>query len=248
MRPFYFLSMLLALSACQRAPMHIKNSESIAIFMDSTWNVAQDTAYTTSLKPIKTQMEQELNIVIGLAPETMTATKPESLLSNWTADALRLSASQITGKSVDIGIVNMGGLRCDWPAGNITRRSVFELMPFDNEMSILTLKGETLTALCNCFAQVGGQGVSGLRMNIRKGKAQDITIGGKPLNPQEQYTVATSDYLAFGNDHMEPLANYTNRYDTGKRIRDIFIDFIEQKTAKKEPITSEMDGRITIIE
>ena len=81
-------------------------------------------------------------------------------------------------------------------------------MPFENELVIVWLKGDKLLELLQFFAKVGGEGISGLRMEIQNGKAANISIGGKPLNTDKLYSIATNDYLAGGNDKMFQLAMY----------------------------------------
>lgn len=64
----------------------------------------------------------------------------ESALGNLIADALRLRMK------TDIGIVNGGGIRGDkiFPAGSVSRKTLAEILPFDNEIHIVTLTGEQL--------------------------------------------------------------------------------------------------------
>ena len=89
-----------------------------------------------------------MNVQIGYAPERLWVREPECPMLNWATDALWEAAKAVYPGKVDIAIVNMGGMRCEWPAGPVTKGSVFELMPFDNELVVLTLKGLDIIALC----------------------------------------------------------------------------------------------------
>lgn len=82
-----------------------------------------------------------MNIVIGRAAQTMLGHAPESLLSNFSADVYRAKASEIQGQAVDIAIVNLGGLRTQGSGRRHYRKKGFELMPFENELVILWLRG-----------------------------------------------------------------------------------------------------------
>ena len=150
------------------------------------------------------------------------------------------------GAQVDISIVNLGGLRTDIPAGNITVGKVFELMPFENELVILWLKGDKLSELIQYFATAGGEGVSGIRMEISNGKAVNVSVNGNAIDPEKIYSIATSDYLAGGNDKMFQLAQYEKRQNTGIKLRDILLDYIKNETTKGNKIQSKLDGRVLI--
>jgi 2',3'-cyclic-nucleotide 2'-phosphodiesterase (5'-nucleotidase family) len=162
---------------------------------------------------------------------------------NWASDALWEAAKKAYNGHVDIAIVNMGGMRCSWPAGPITRGNVFELMPFDNRLVILTLKGEDVLSLCESFAQYGGQGVAGMRVKTVNERVAEVMIGGKALDVHSEYTVATSDYLAGGADHMEALTHYTDYWDSDLLIRDLYIETVREQ----DTIRAAVDGRMTML-
>lgn len=243
---FYIISLLsLFLVSCGRKPLCVTQSVSEAIAIDSSLDSLQDEEYLRCLQPVHDSLERQLSIPLGYAPVPMQAYRPESPLLNWASDALHKMAEQVTSAPVDFAVVNVHGLRCDWPAGDITFRNVFELMPFDNRLVILDLSGKDVLDLCRCFAAVGGEGVSwSLRMQILNGKAQNILLNGKQVNPDAVYHVATSDYLSAGADHMEPLANYSQKQDTQLCIRDLYIQYIEQLTAQGKPVTASVDNRM----
>ncbi|MCM1034798.1 MAG: 5'-nucleotidase C-terminal domain-containing protein [Paludibacter sp.] len=251
MKRIYYLSFLLLIIVCVgcgHKPLHVSNATSISISIDSSLNALQDSDYLRYLQPIKEQLEAELDHPLGYAPEAMSAYKPESPLLNWASDALHDMAAQVQQKSVAFAVVNIGGLRCDWGAGDITFRNIFELMPFDNRLVILTLTGKDVLDLCQCFAESGGQGVSRtLRMEIKDGNAQNVTIAGKPVAADALYYVATSDYLSTGADHMEPLTRFTEKDDTQLRIRDLYINYVEQLTKAGKTVSSKTDNRMNIL-
>ena len=144
---------------------------------------------------------------------------------------------------VDIAVANMGGMRCAWDAGPVTKRSVFELMPFDNELVVLTLKGEDILALCESFVRYGGQGVAGMRVTAVDDKLAEVTIAGKAVDPQASYTVATSDYLSGGADHMDALTHFTKCWKSDLLIRDLYLEAVQQQ----DTIRAVVDGRMNLL-
>lgn len=236
--------LLIVSTSCSHKTWTITNATSSKIAIDKTTDVLSDKSYISYLQPIKMKVDAQMNEVIGQAAETMKGYAPESLLSNFCSDVYRQSASEILKENVDISIVNLGGLRTEIPAGDITVRKVFELMPFENELVIVWINGDKLIELLDFFAKVGGEGVSGLSMQIQNGKAVNITIGKTQIEKDKLYSIATNDYLAGGNDKMVQLAMYEKRVNTGVKIRNILLDYIKNETKKGNKIQSYLDGRI----
>lgn len=237
------LILCLAWTSCNHKPLHVSGCTTTAIPVDASLDDIQDYAYNAKLAPVKANLEREMSEQLGFAPERLWVAQPECPMLNWATDALWEAAKQNYDGRVDIAVVNVGGMRCEWQAGPITRQCVFELMPFDNRLVILTLKGEDILELCQAFANYGGQGVAGMRMTAVNGKLADITIGGKPLNPKALYTVATSDYLAGGTDHMEALTHYVDYWKSDLLIRDLYLQMVKQQ----DTIKAVVDGRMNLL-
>ena len=61
---------------------------------------------------------------------------------------------------VDMVIFNNGGLRNDILKGNITKRHIYQLMPFENKLVILSLNHQEINKLFSYLNETGGQPVS----------------------------------------------------------------------------------------
>ena len=228
-------------TACHR-PLHVSNTTGQVLLVDSTYKAVQDTQYLQSLAPIKEDLEKQLGAPIGYAPEALTVNRPECTMLNWACDALLAIAQKQCPNPVDMAVVNIGSMRCEWAAGEITFRNVFELMPFDNELVVLTLTGEEIHRLCEIVATNNGEGMAGLRLKARNGKVLQVEINGKSLEKDKTYTVATSDYLSQGNDGMLPLKNYIKYWNSEEKIRDLYIEYIKQVKV----VQAKVDGRMDI--
>jgi len=233
----------LCVISCRKQPVQVISATTEAIAVDASADGIQDAAYLAQLAPVKADLEREMNVQIGYAPERLCVSAPECPMLNWSTDALWEAAKAVYPGRVDIAIVNMGGMRCEWQAGPVTRGDVFELMPFDNELVVLTLKGEDIIALCESFAKYGGQGVAGMRVKTVDGHLADVQVGGKPVNPKARYTVATSDYLSGGTDHMDALTRYVDCWKSGLKIRDLYLEAVQ----KQDTIRAVVDGRMTML-
>lgn len=231
-----------SLTACQK-PAQVQSFSTQAIAINASQDSIQDSAYIAALAPIKEKLEKEMNVALGYAPERLWVRQPECPMLNWSSDALWEAAKLIYPGKVDMAVVNIGGMRCEWQKGNVTRQCVFELMPFDNRLVVLTLKGSDILDLCQSFADCGGQGVSGLRMKAVDGKLAEVLIDGKAVSSDGLYTVATSDYLAGGADHMDALTRYTQYWNSDMLIRDLYLEAVKAQGT----ITAKVDGRMTLL-
>ena len=212
--------------------------------VDSTMDAIQDTQYIAYMEPIRADLEAQLNEPIGYAPKDLEVHQPECTMLNWASDALFEMAQQLCPEQVDMAVVNIGGMRCNWGAGDITFRHVFELMPFDNELVVLTMRGKEILALCDVFAHSGGQGVAGLRMSASNGTVKSAKIAGKNIMPEAYYTLATSDYLSQGNDGMTPLKNHDSMWKSERKIRDLYMEYIQQVKTVEAQVDGRMDVRL----
>ena len=228
-------------TACHR-PLHVSKTTGQVLLVDSTYKAVQDTQYLQSLAPIKEDLEKQLGAPIGYAPEALTVNRPECTMLNWACDALLAIAQKQCPNPVDMAVVNIGSMRCEWAAGEITFRNVFELMPFDNELVVLTLTGEEIHRLCEIVATNNGEGMAGLRLKARNGKVLQVEINSKSLEKDKTYTVATSDYLSQGNDGMLPLKNHIQCWNSEEKIRDLYIEYIKQVKV----VQAKVDGRMDI--
>ena len=237
-------ALLFVLTACHRpAQVASVSTEAVPVTTDCIAAApAVAEAYTAALAPKKAALEAEMSVVLGYAPEDMTVHRPECNMLNWAADALLAKARQHYDGRVDMAVVNIGGMRCEWHKGDITKQPVFELMPFDNRRVVLTLRGEDILELCQVFAEVVGEGAAALRMQAEDAQLIDAQIDGRSIDPEAYYTVATSDYLAGGTDHMTPLTRHIAYWDSDLLIRDLYLEYVQEH----QTISASIDGRMQI--
>lgn len=211
--------------------------------IDSTLKV--DSGVIRAYLPYKQKMEAQMSAVLGQSAFEMEPNYDrESLLGNFYADATAAEARKIV--NFDFAIpTTKGGLRNAIPKGNIALNTIFELMPFENELVLLKLKGADVQQLLNFIAASDGQPVNGLRLKIKDKQPVEVTINGKPFDPNNTYTVLTSDYLANGGDNTKGMTLPIERKTVGLRVRDALISYVKQQTAAGKTINAQLDGRIT---
>ena len=183
----------------------------------------------TIISPYRKSLEEEMGAFVGRAECTMTKERPEGTLGNFTADLLQEFAINYFADSASnlkiITLLNNGGLRAPINSGEILMNSVFELMPFDNEIVFVKVKKEKFTELIDYLEKTGGEPIAGFRKD-------DAAF-------ETDFWIATTDYLAEGGDKMtffqEPLAYIS----TKRLLRDEIASFIN----KQGSVCSKLDKR-----
>lgn len=232
------------ISSC-KAPQQIVKSNRDEYQINNS--VAVDSSIVKTYLPYKVKLEAEMNEVIGVSAIALThrADFPESTLGNFFADAVTNQAKK-TVPNIDIVFpTTKGGLRNGIAKGNITRSAIFELMPFENELVLMELNAADVQKMLNMIAATNGQPISGIKMNIKDKKAENILIQGKPFNPNQTYRVLTSDYIANGGDDAQGLTKPISRKNIGLLVRDALLQEVADVQRAGKTINASLDGRIT---
>lgn len=235
------------LVACQPRTYEVAKVEARRIAIDSTWDSAPDAEAVALLAPYKMRIDSMMNHPVGTSAMPMDKYRPESPLSNLIADVLRQAGTSVQDAPADMGLINIGGIRNSLDEGTITTGTVFEILPFENSLCVLTLKGSSMKLLMENIAQRRGEGVSGIKMVITAdGQLLEATVGGEPIDDNRIYTVATVDYLAEGNDGMTALLQALKRQcPDGVTLRSLFMHYVERQTAEGKSISAKLENRIT---
>ena len=204
------------------------------------------------IEPYKSALDKDMNAVLAQCDIDMFKGIPEGVLGNFIADLTLSKTNQYCKEmnlpQADVCLLNNGGLRTTLPKGPIYKRRIFELMPFENEMVVLTISGEKMQGLFNFLARINGMPMAGMTLVIENGKPQEMTVGGVAFDKSRTYRVATSDYLAEGGDKMRFFADPINRDNLDHKLRDAIIEFIVEEGNKGNVITAKIDGRTTVKE
>ena len=195
----------------------------------------------------KTELDQEMNVVIGRSAQFMDYKRPESLLTNLTSDDMKSYGDEHLPGGADIGVMNVHGHRATLPAGDVTIGNLYEIYSFDNTITFLELKGSDLKKMFDAYAHIGGAGISSnVKLIIGDKKVKSVTIDGKTIDKDKIYHIVTLDYLAEGNDNMSAFRDAVSSVNTGVTLRDVMIDWVKEQTRRGEEIDSQLDGRIVI--
>ena len=234
------------LSACGQSEYRMASVESSRVIMDSKWDAKANPELAALVATYKSRLEAETSESIGIAAQTLRKGFPQSLLSNFTADAMQQIAEELWG-DIDFSVMNMGGLRASLNQGAITAGSLYEVYPFENRLVLLELPGKAVKEFFDYVAFQGGQGLSGtVCLVVKKRKVESLKIGGKSLDTNKNYRIVTIDYVADGNDGMVAFRKATKREDSDKQLRNWMIEYVKTLTANNIKVNATIDNRITI--
>jgi 5'-nucleotidase len=180
----------------------------------------------------------------------------ETNMADFIADVYR----QSTG--ADVALVNGGSIRADSEIepGNVTRRDVLQILPYNNRIVKIQLSGAVLRAALEYGVASMGPGeqpgrfpqVSGMRYTydarLKPGaRLTSVTVNGKALDDKQTYTLATSNYVALqAGDGYEVFrgAKVLIGQDDGPLEVDVLMKAIQSVPS----IAPKVDGRITRVD
>lgn len=240
----FCLSFVILLSACKtnKTALNLKSTTYLNIDTLSSSYIQM----TKLIEPYKTNLDKEMKAVLGKVEKDLNKAKPEGTLCNFVADAVLSTARNKYKGNIDFCIVNFGGIRINMiPEGNITKGKVYELMPFDNTLSVVEVDGNSLAKIFDKIASDGGWPVSKeIKMYIvDSSKVDKLYINNELLNYDKQYSVLMSDYLANGGDKLGFLKD-VKRYDMPLLFRDAILEYIDNETKKGHTLDANIEGRI----
>lgn len=143
-----------------------------------------DPAATAAIAAWKKKLDDALGAPIGFTKAGLEQESAE--MSSWLTTSLKERFQ------TDVALLNRKGVRQGLPPGVVTSATVWDLVPFENEIVTVKVTGEQLLAA----AQNTEARFAGLRA-----KGEGFVDGkGAAIDPKKSYTLATTDYLYLGGD------------------------------------------------
>ena len=187
------------------------------------------------IKPYREHINKDLDSILAYCPVTLDKSgKWQSTIGNLMADVSLMRGNLVfearENRKIDICLLNSGGIRSILPKGNITARNAFEIMPFENSMVVIALKGEQISEMVDfLIADKKPHPLAGITFTINKNnQSKNILVQGKPLQKETVYYVGTNDYLSDGGDNMNFFKKAIQKYDLDYKLRNILIDYFKQ--------------------
>ena len=218
-----------------------------------TDGVAEDAQVAALVAGYEKELSASLDEVIGktsvmLDARASTVRFAESNLGNFLADVYRETLES------DVALINGGSIRSDatYGPGDITKRDVLTILPFENTLVKARVTGAHLKRLLENGVSAAGQEngrfpqVSGITFTYDASKPVGsrvigIEVGGKPVEADKTYTIAVSAYVLGGGDGYdfkgaEVLVN--------EQAGPVEPDVVMEAIRKKGMISPQVEGRI----
>ena len=192
--------------------------------------------YAAAVAPIASRKVGHLT-----GPATKNGEDGESVAADLIADSM-LAATRATGQGgAQIALVNGTGVRVDLPAGDVRYDAAFAMMPFGNNLVVMTLTGAQIkAALEQQYASPTGAGMSrpaalapstGFTYAIDMAKPAgsrvvEMRLNGRAVDPAARYRVALNNYLASGGDGLTAFTGGTSLTDNGIIDLDALVAWI----------------------
>lgn len=197
--------------------------------------------------PFRERIDAVLDSALAYTPLTLSKTDGtyNTSAGNLLADIVMSEANPIfksrTNAEIDFVLLNHGGIRSIISKGNISARSAYEVMPFENAIVVVELSGKSVRDLVLYLKDYGRpHPISGLQVVLNKENGiQSIRIQGRPFDENRSYNVATSDYLLNGGDDMIFFKDALHVTNIDYKIRNAMIDYFK----KVDTVTATVDDR-----
>ena len=200
------------------------------------------------IKPYRERVNKNLDSTLAYAMDTYTKSDGNfnTAIGNLMADAVYIESNPVfnkrTGENIDFVLLNHGGIRSIISKGKVTTRTAYEVMPFENSVVVVALKGKQIIELANYLSKakrahpVSSQFQLTLTRNF---EIASVTVNGKNIDPNKTYYVATNDYLYNGGDRMTFFHPNDSLYTLDYKIRNVLIDYFK----RKDTLNPKIDNR-----
>ena len=239
-----FLTFALALSCGRSWQVSTASGKQIPVTASS----GSEAKFEAFVLPYRQAIDRDMNKVLTYNPVTLDKSQGawQTAIGNVMADATLEKANFVLHKrnkpAADFAMLNFGGIRSVIPAGNVTVRTAFEVMPFENSLYVVELQADQVKELIRyIIAEKKAHPISGLTFMIDKdNNPQNIYIAGKPFWASATYRVVTSDYLVQGGDRMDFFTKGKSYEDLDYKLRNVLIDYF----ADRDTLRADLKPRI----
>ncbi len=238
LKHFGLLLTFLLLVSCARNPYQVTRIEGKKIGINQSQDAAdqQSTQMEAFIKPYRDHIDADLSTVLAYCPENLDKSKGEwqtnigSFMADVTLQKTAPLLQKRENKTISICLLNHGGIRSVIPKGNVTARTAYEVMPFENSAIVIGLKAAQIMEMIQyIITEKKPHPLAGLSFTIDKNnQPKNILIQGKPMDGNSTYYVVTSDYLSNGGDNMTFFRKGTEQYDLDYKLRNILIDYFKE--------------------
>lgn len=206
-------------------------------------SLPSDQAIENFIKPYREHVNENLDGVLSYAVDTYSKSDGDlnTAIGNFMADVMYEQSNPVfkkrSGHDIDFVLLNHGGIRSIISKGDVTTRTAFGVMPFENSIVVTKLKGAQVKELLDYLAEAKrAHPISKLKIVLdAEGQLHKATIKDLPIDFETSYYVLTNDYLLNGGDRMDFFKKRDTVYVLDYKIRNALIDYFT-KTDTIRPV------------
>ena len=222
---------LLVLNACKKQALYLQKIEGKQINISDS--LERNLNIDNFIKPYREHVNANLDSTLAYAVDTYSKSDGEynTAIGNMMADAVYEESNALfksrTGENIDFVLLNHGGIRAIISKGNVSKRTAYQVMPFDNSVVVVKLKGSEVRQLVDYLVRAKrAHPISQLQLVLNSDSTiNSVSLNEKALDFNKTYNVATNDYLYNGGDRMDFFKTNDSLYVLDYKIRNVLIDY-----------------------
>ncbi|MCF8008597.1 MAG: 5'-nucleotidase C-terminal domain-containing protein [Halanaerobiales bacterium] len=212
-------------------------------------DVKKDSAIVNVIEKINERNEEITSAVVGKAAVELLGEREyvrtqETNLGNLLTDAM------LAKTGADVAITNGGGIRASISTGKITKGDVITVLPFGNTTVVKKVTGAQLLDIVEhglsqypahegLFPQIAGMKVLFDGSRPAGERVIKLYVDGKPVDFDQNYEVATNDFMAAGGDGYQTFGG-TETVIEAEGLEEVLMEYISTKGT----VAPKVEGRI----
>lgn len=207
--------------------------------VDSRLDSRIDPAITKMTAPYRHGVDSLKSIVIGKTRIDSNDRSNNGIINFVSAFLADRGRSLVPDGRIDLAVSNRGGVRTGMKRGNVTKGAIMEMLPFNNKVTVLEMKGSDLIESFGINSKMKRVSYDRpVTVTMNGDKAVKATVDGKEISPDATYRVATIDYIAKGGDYMAPMTRGKAIAQSHRIMNEDVMEYIShlpRKTIKDDP-------------
>ncbi len=185
------------------------------------------------------RINKDYSEIIGELVTDWKRMNGESGIGNFITDAQREAVH------ADVGFMNNHGIRKDLSAGSITKKDLFEVLPFRNVLATFQLTGKQLKSIVEFYIRrkspIQTSGITAQYKKMDNGTIEFIKldIQGKLLDEEKLYICVANDYLV-----GEAKRHFGLEINDAIYLKLTLFEEVEKAIRKAKKIESKIENRI----
>jgi len=238
MRSIFSILMIIAFFiGCKRAKQGHDDMDYRIIRISDSISASQ--GIDSFIRPYQNKIDSEMNRKLSYSPGSMYKTDHplNTPIGNLMADALLEMSDSVLRKreqvEVDAVLLNYGGIRAGINKGDVTVRTAYDIMPFENKVVVAKLGPNAVHKMVDYLVKARkAHPIAGMQLVLNENEElASAMINGQRLGNKQNYYIATSDYLFNGGDDMDFFDDAKANYDLDYKLRNLFIDYFKKQDA-----------------